>query len=609
MWDATNRLPNGVNCVNSKSHPKDVLHVIDCSETKAVDLSSNSLQEISDGSLVSLKEIINLNLSSNPKLQKIPAELNTLQHLANLYMSGCGITSLQDTSLSRTNLEQLDLSNNHIVTLGKHSLSGIPAVLISKIKLDNNSLASILESSGFAEICSANEGQAVFEFGNYNNFRCDCDLVWLRNYPNCLQGQDKSIVCSSCPDDNQGDCTKSIIKFRANNCTNWHRVILFATVGGSVVVVILVVVVVVAVRRRRRRRNRKNEGDTVTRSNENLERCADGSEAPLLSGRARRVVADTKMRSERSATARKDDADMSLDDELRRFLVSYRCLKRRAVIGEGGYGIVYRAKWNNYTVAVKKLRVPNECLLDNEKEEFKREAFMMSKLHHPNIVLLMGVCLEERKTCIVTEYMERGSVAKILRVGNMTLETSRVHQMLLDVAKGMAYLHSQDPPIIHRDLKSSNLLVDRKWTVKVGDFGVAKILTRLSRADTKLPGSVRWTAPELLVDRPSLTEKADVYSFGIVTWEFTDPPHIPFNDFQRDQEVVNAVLKGTRPRISENCYLDSLRGVIESCWHGDPAQRPEFDDIVTQLKQTSSADTVSHMSLTSDTLESSSNSD
>ena len=70
------------------------------------------------------------------------------------------------------------------------------------------------------------------EFGNYNNFRCDCDLVWLRNYPNCLQGQDKSIVCSSCPDDNQGDCTKSIIKFRANNCTNCKLIILFILCNG-----------------------------------------------------------------------------------------------------------------------------------------------------------------------------------------------------------------------------------------------------------------------------------------------------------------------------------------------------------------------------------------
>lgn len=100
----------------------------------------------------------------------------------------------------------------------------------------------------------------------------------------------------------------------------------------------------------------------------------------------------------------------------------------------------------------------------------------------------------------------------------------------------MVYLHSRRPPVIHRDLKSSNLLVNNHWRVKVCDFGVAKhikdthALRRGSSRNTRAPGTLRFTAPEMMADRPIMTSKADVYSFAIVLWEFTASSIPPVRD-------------------------------------------------------------------------------
>lgn len=139
---------------------------------------------------------------------------------------------------------------------------------------------------------------------------------------------------------------------------------------------------------------------------------------------------------------------------------------------------------------------------------------------------------------------------------------------------------------------------------------------------------MRWTAPELLIDRPSLSKKADVYSFGIVVWEFAGAPQIPFHDLERDRhvnsqqllfscqcegllvlscQVIDAVVSGIRPEIPDHCSSDNWRQLMKNCWHADANQRPEFADVVDQLERELCEDSLSIMVQSSGSFESSSN--
>jgi len=183
--------------------------------------------------------------------------------------------------------------------------------------------------------------------------------------------------------------------------------------------------------------------------------------------------------------------------------------------------------------------------------------------------------------------MPRGSLFKTLHDETVELDHEMIRKMMFDAAKGMNYLHKSDPVIIHRDLKSHNLLVDENWKVKVCDFGLSKILETQSDVTTMTAcGTPSWTAPEILRNE-MYTAKADVYSFGIVLWECMtrEDPYYGMPPFQ----VVLAVgTKGMRPTIPIDCPL-KWKELITSCWSEDPNFRPSFDDIVVLLEDMASS--------------------
>ncbi|PNX74450.1 serine/threonine-protein kinase CTR1-like protein, partial [Trifolium pratense] len=153
-------------------------------------------------------------------------------------------------------------------------------------------------------------------------------------------------------------------------------------------------------------------------------------------------------------------------------------------------------------------------------KEFMREVAIMKHLRHPNIVLLMGAVTQPPNLSIVTEYLSRGSLYRLLhRPGaKEVLDERRRLSMAYDVAKGMNYLHKRNPPIVHRDLKSPNLLVDKKYTVKVCDFGLSRLKANTFLSSKSAAGTPESMAPEVLRDEPS-NEKSDIYSFGVIMWE------------------------------------------------------------------------------------------
>ncbi|KAJ1279356.1 hypothetical protein BS78_04G149400 [Paspalum vaginatum] len=181
-------------------------------------------------------------------------------------------------------------------------------------------------------------------------------------------------------------------------------------------------------------------------------------------------------------------SDMSL--EIEDLIIPWNELALKEKIGAGSFGTVHRADWNGSDVAVKILM--EQDLHPERLKEFLREVAIMRSLRHPNIVLLMGAVTQPPNLSIVTEYLSRGSLYRLLhRHGTKeNLDERRRLSMAFDVAKGMNYLHKRNPPIVHRDLKSPNLLVDKKYTVKVCDFGLSRLKANTFLSSKTAAGTV-----------------------------------------------------------------------------------------------------------------------
>ncbi|NWH74494.1 M3K13 kinase, partial [Psilopogon haemacephalus] len=172
-------------------------------------------------------------------------------------------------------------------------------------------------------------------------------------------------------------------------------------------------------------------------------------------------------------------------------------------LGSGAQGAVFLGKFRAEEVAIKKVRDQNETDIKH-----------LRKLKHPNIIAFKGVCTQAPCYCIIMEYCAHGQLYEVLRAGRKVTP-----RLLVDwstgIASGMNYLHLHK--IIHRDLKSPNVLVTHTDAVKISDFGTSK---ELSDKSTKMSfaGTVAWMAPEVIRNEP-VSEKVDIWSFGVVLWE------------------------------------------------------------------------------------------
>ncbi|ELP87777.1 serine/threonine protein kinase-transforming protein Rmil, putative [Entamoeba invadens IP1] len=246
------------------------------------------------------------------------------------------------------------------------------------------------------------------------------------------------------------------------------------------------------------------------------------------------------------------------------------------VIGSGSFGDVWRAKWRGENIAVK--LIPTRSMVKSDVLECVKEIQLMRRLTHPNVLQFFGCGTDENYILIAMALMERGSVHQMLSDKSFYLSWPRRLQMLHDVAMGMNYLHTQTPPIIHRDLKSHNLLVDQNWSVKVSDFGLS--VTTGEMIKTTICGTLAWIAPEILSGQPYNT-KVDVYSFGIVMWEFLTRD-VPYKNVP-PQSLPNYVTQvGLRPKLAgevDNDYLE----LMTLCWKKQPVFRPDFAEVCQLL--------------------------
>ncbi|XWS14723.1 hypothetical protein CRYUN_Cryun35bG0033200 [Craigia yunnanensis] len=210
------------------------------------------------------------------------------------------------------------------------------------------------------------------------------------------------------------------------------------------------------------------------------------------------------------------------------------------VIGEGGYGIVYRGVFEDNTkVAIKNL-------LNNRgqaEKEFKVEVEAIGRVRHKNLVRLLGYCAEGAHRMLVYEYVDNGNLEQwlhgdVVPCSPLTWEIRM--NIVLGTAKGLTYLHEGlEPKVVHRDIKSSNILLDKQWNPKVSDFGLAKLLgSERSYVTTRVMGTFGYVAPEY-ASTGMLNERSDVYSFGILLMEIISGRN-PV-DYSRPQGEVNLV--------------------------------------------------------------------
>lgn len=259
--------------------------------------------------------------------------------------------------------------------------------------------------------------------------------------------------------------------------------------------------------------------------------------------------------------------------------VVYSELQFLQQVGEGGFGKVYYGLWRGQPVAIK-----TAALQGSESseivQEFHREVSTMCSLPaHQNVLRLLAACTVWPDLALVTEYCSCGSLYHLLHSPNRgQLSWTEILQICLGVAKGMAHLHEHR--VLHRDLKSANLLLSDSGEVKIADFGLSKIHQDLQGAHTGGLGTYQWMAPEVLAHQ-RYSEKADIYSFGIVVWECITR-RLPYTGMTAVQAAVGVVNHGLRPEIPGNVPAP-LAKLIRSCWAAVPDQRPAFSQIVMMV--------------------------
>ncbi|XP_073108410.1 cysteine-rich receptor-like protein kinase 10 isoform X1 [Elaeis guineensis] len=270
-------------------------------------------------------------------------------------------------------------------------------------------------------------------------------------------------------------------------------------------------------------------------------------------------------------------------------------------LGEGGFGAVYKGVLpDGREIAVKRLSTSSSQGLG----ELKNELLLVAKLQHRNLVRLLGVCLEEQEKLLVYEYVPNRSLDTILfdPVQREQLNWANRYKIIGGVARGLLYLHEESQlKIIHRDLKASNILLDRDMNPKISDFGMARLFGGdQSRGTTsRIVGTFGYMAPEYAM-RGQMSIKSDVYSFGVLVLEIvTGRRNIGFSDSESGKDLLNhtwekwtkgTILEILDPSLGNHCPRNEVLRCIQIgllCVQEDPSDRPTMSTIVVMLSSDS----------------------
>lgn len=205
---------------------------------------------------------------------------------------------------------------------------------------------------------------------------------------------------------------------------------------------------------------------------------------------------------------------------------------------------------------------------------------IMSMLAHANVCQYLGSSRRGHELLIVMELLPKGDLASLMHKEELSLHLRL--KMACDAAHGLVWLHKNNPVILHRDLKTSNLLVDEHYRVKLCDFGLSGLKPVGKHLESGKIGTPVYSAPEIYLRQEEYSTKADVYSFGICLWEIATKVE-PFPQIQTEQEFKIILQAGTRPDVT-NISPPSLVRLMQDCWKPNPAERPDFDEIIQRLE-------------------------
>ena len=322
---------------------------------------------------------------------------------------------------------------------------------------------------------------------------------------------------------------------------------------------------------------------------------AEISYRPIYAGGAREFTAGAlsaawryrfRLRAVNAAGASEWSAALVVDtdaaDAARK--IAYESLEVHEILGEGAFSVVHRGVLSaeggkRQLVAVKRLKY--QQLNAELMGKFTQELAILSRVRHRNVVAFVGAVTEQPNLCVVLEFMEAGSLHELIHKRKTVLQLPRLLQLATDVASGCHYLHRLKPAIIHRDLKSSNILLTATGAAKIADFGLSRFFQQDIAEMTGQVGTPGWTAPEVFRHQ-TYDHKVDVYSFGIVLAECLSREK-PYAGMDAMQAIFATVYRNKRPALPEGTP-PPLEKLIKACWDAEPKKRPPMNKVLDTLR-------------------------
>ncbi|RHY27840.1 hypothetical protein DYB32_009643 [Aphanomyces invadans] len=360
-------------------------------------------------------------------------------------------------------------------------------------------------------------------------------------------------------------------------------------IGAGVVVLILIVVGVVVYRRRQA----VNKGGSVT----------TGSHAGYYSNNGTpnlRTVGSGNMGGHTAQGTVADD--IRFDPDLARFRIPQEQIQNVTLLVKGGYGVVFRATCNGTDVAMKQL-LPSKAKDQHAIQEFMNEIRLCARLEHPKIVKFIGISWSTlHDLAVLSEFMPNGDVTDLLKAERKRSPKDRIFlwdprasnfgtsktAVAADVADALSFLHSFVPTIIHRDLKSKNILMSSKWEAKLSDFGISRVTSRDNTMTSNI-GTVAWIAPEVLTGG-HYSEKADIYSFGVFLSEL-DTLESPYADMSEknaggfsNARIAMMVSEGALQPTFTDAVPSAILELAHQCLSFHDVNRPTAREVAAALR-------------------------
>ncbi|KAL5739344.1 hypothetical protein ACOSP7_028252 [Xanthoceras sorbifolium] len=255
------------------------------------------------------------------------------------------------------------------------------------------------------------------------------------------------------------------------------------------------------------------------------------------------------------------------------------------ILGQGSFGPVYKATMPTGGVAAVKVLASNS---NQGEREFQTEVSLLGRLHHRNLVNLIGYCVDKGQHMLIYEFMSNGSLANLLYSEGQVLGWEERLQISLDISHGIEYLHEGAvPPVIHRDLKSANILLDHSMKAKVADFGLSKEEVFDGR-NSGLKGTYGYMDPAYMSSN-KLTMKSDIYSFGIIIFELITAIH-PQQNLMEYVNLAGMSHDGVDEILDKQlvgaCNIEEVRELAkigQKCLHKSPRKRPSIGEVMQAI--------------------------